>query len=42
MFAGLLSAHIAAGGIAIAATHVPLAVDFTQTIALGGAAGAEQ
>lgn len=42
IFAELVEAHIGAGGMVIAATHVPLGVDFQKTITLGDMAGADQ
>ncbi|NIK48975.1 heme ABC exporter ATP-binding protein CcmA [Variibacter gotjawalensis] len=38
MFATLCAAHLAAGGIIVAATHAPLALPGEQNLALGGAA----
>jgi heme exporter protein A len=35
---GLMKAHVAKGGIILAATHVPLAVQAAQQISLGEAA----
>jgi heme exporter protein A len=36
VLAGVVTRHIAAGGIAIAATHVPLGLDFTEQLRMGG------
>jgi len=35
VLAGVVSRHIEGGGLAIAATHVPLGLDFTQELKLG-------
>ena len=39
MFAGLVSAHLARGGIAIAATHQPLGLEGVQELTMTGFAG---
>jgi heme exporter protein A len=35
VLAGVVTRHIAAGGIVLAATHVPLGLDFTEQLRLG-------
>ena len=42
IFAELVEAHIGAGGMVIAATHVPLGVEFQKSITLEKMAGADQ
>jgi heme exporter protein A len=39
-FAGLVQAHLAGGGIAVAATHLPLAVDGMKTLTFSGSRAA--
>ena len=39
MFAGLVTAHLARGGIAIAATHQPLGLEGVQELRMTGFAG---
>jgi heme exporter protein A len=38
MFAGLMKAHLAEGGIAVAATHLALGIDAAKTLQIGGLA----
>jgi heme exporter protein A len=38
--AGVVNRHLASGGLAVAATHLPLPFDRTQELRLGGAAAA--
>ena len=40
MFAGLVTAHLARGGIAIAATHQPLGLEGAKELRMTGFAGA--
>ena len=39
MFAGLVTAHLASGGIAIAATHQPLGLEGVKELRMTGFAG---
>lgn len=38
-FASLMEAHMAAGGMVVAATHLPLGLENVQTLLMGGQAG---
>ncbi|MBB3946449.1 heme exporter protein A [Rhizobium skierniewicense] len=42
MFTGLVKAHLAKGGMAVAATHQPLGLDHAQELRMTGFAGAEE